>query len=101
MLGFEVRGVTPGGSTQITLMLLPGVTFNAYYKFGPEPGNTTPHWYAFNYNGTTGAQISSSTLTLKFVDGQRGDADLAANGTIVDPGGPSCAKRAARASACR
>jgi len=101
LFGFEVRGVTPGGSAQVTLMLPPGVNFNAYHKFGPEPGNTTPHWYAFNYNGTTGAQISGSTLTLNFVDGQRGDADLAANGVIVDPGGPSCAKRVPRASACR
>jgi hypothetical protein len=97
LFGFEVHGVTPGGSAQVTLMLPPGVNFNAYHKFGPEPGNTTPHWYAFNFNGTTGAQISGSTLILNFVDGQRGDADLAANGVIADPGGPSfCRARCRR-----
>jgi hypothetical protein len=101
LFGFEVRGVTRGGSAQVTLILPPGVNLNVYDKFGPESGNTTPHWYAFGYNGTTGAQISGSTLTLRFVDGQRGDADLAANGVIVDPGGPSCSKRAVRVSACR
>ena len=101
LLGFEVRGISPGGSAQVTLMLPPGVGFNVYDKFGPEPGNTTPHWYAFSYNGTTGAQISGSTVTLRFVDGQRGDADLDANSVIVDPGAPSCAKRAARTFPCR
>jgi hypothetical protein len=93
LFGFELRGVTPGGSARVTLTLPSGVNVNAHHKFGPEPGNTTPHWYAFNYNGTTGAQTSGSTLTLNFVDGQRGDADLAANGVIVDPGGPSFGNR--------
>jgi Calx-beta domain/Bacterial Ig domain len=96
LLGFEVRGLTQGGSAQVTLMVPPGVNLNAYYKFGPAPGNTTPHWYAFNYNGTTGAQISGSTVTLNFVDSQRGDADLAANGVIVDPGGPSSCRARCR-----
>jgi hypothetical protein len=93
LLGFALRGVTPGGIAQVTLLLPSGVSINAYHKFGREPGNTTPHWYAFNYNGTTGAQISGATVTLNFVDGQRGDADLAANGMIFDPGGPSFANR--------
>lgn len=60
-----------------------------YYKYGPTPGNPTPHWYDFSYDGTTGAQSNGSRVTLHFVDGARGNDDLTANGVIVDPGGPT------------
>ena len=33
--------------------------------------------------------MSAGAVTLTFVDGARGDRDLAANGTVTDPGGPS------------
>jgi len=36
----------------------------------------------------TGAVIVGNIITLHFVDGQRGDSDLVADGVIVDPGGP-------------
>ena len=91
---FEVQGLTPGGSTTTTLLLPSGVTINTYYKFGPEPGDASDHWYEYLFDGTTGAQISGNTVTLHFVDGQRGDHDLAANGTIVEPGGPGGAAAA-------
>ncbi len=40
-------------------------------------------------DGTTGAVINANEITLKFVDGDRGDDDLDnTNGTIVDAGGP-------------
>ncbi|AYM98316.1 IPTL-CTERM sorting domain-containing protein [Acidovorax sp. 1608163] len=55
-----------------------------YWKFGPTPGNSTPHWYAF-----PGAVISGNTITLTVVDGQQGDDDLQANAVILDPGGPA------------
>ncbi len=58
-----------------------------YRKYGPTPGNASPHWYNFMYNGQTGAEISGNVVTLHFIDGQRGDDDLTANGTIVDQGG--------------
>src|SRR4051794_8848193 len=38
-------------------------------------------------DGTTGATINGNQITLKFVDGQRGDSDLQNNGSISDPGG--------------
>ena len=37
----------------------------------------------------TGAVINGNIITLHFVDGLRGDDDLTANGTIVEPGGPA------------
>lgn len=68
-----------------------------YRKYGFEPVDdpntsinerTEAHWYDFMDDGTTGAVISGNTITLKFVDGQRGDDDITVNGTIMDQGGP-------------
>ena len=47
--------------TTISLYLEPGVQANTYYKYGPTPDNSTPHWYAFMFDGTTG-KISPTTL---------------------------------------
>ena len=66
---------------------------NTYYKYGPTPNDSTPHWYEFNFNGQTGAQIihdpQQTRIVLNLCDGLIGDADLTANGTVVDPGGPA------------
>jgi hypothetical protein len=56
----------------------------AYWKFGPEPANTPAHWYRFQDPITTPTSVFDLTLN----DGDRGDDDLAVNGTIVDQGGP-------------
>ena len=73
----------PGASITMTITypaaLLPGTQ---YWKYGPTPGNTTPGWYILP------AVVSGSTVTFEIVDGALGDDDLAANGTIVDQGGP-------------
>ena len=55
---------------------------STYWKYGPTPDNATPHWYRLP------ATISGNTATFGITDGGRGDDDLAANGTIVDQGGP-------------
>lgn len=90
-LEFDVTDVPTGGAVtvQIILNLPPGNEINSYWKYGPTPDAPTPHWYEFLFNGTTGAQISGNTITLQFVDGQRGDGDLAANGIVADPGAPA------------
>jgi hypothetical protein len=87
----HVTGVTPGGAAEIRVTLPQGAAPNAYFMYGPEPGNALDHWYRFDYDGTTGAVINGNVVTLHFVDGQRGDADLTANGIIADPGGPATA----------
>lgn len=89
LFDFDLRGLTPGAAAQVTLTLPESTTSNTYYKFGPEADNLAPHWYEFSFDGTTGAQVAGNTITLHFVDGQRGDADLTADGAIVDPGGPA------------
>jgi PKD repeat protein len=85
---FTVQGVVPGSAAIVSLYLPPGVTINRYLKFGPEPTNTVPHWYdfAFNTASGTGWVAGSNPVQLHFRDGQRGDDDLTANGSIVDPG---------------
>ncbi len=90
---FEVGNLPAGGAVNVDLIvdLPPGVTINTYWKFGPEPGNPTPHWYEFLFDGTTGATFSGNVITLHLVDGLRGDDDLTANGVIVDPGAPALA----------
>jgi len=90
--GFTVEGITPGGRTTVTIIFHGGDTVVSYWRYGPTPGNTANHWYEFNYNGRTGAQVSrqgdNTHISLTFWDGERGDDDLQADGSIVDQGGP-------------
>ena len=61
-----------------------------YYAYGRTPDNTTPHWYDFSFDPVTntGAVITPNNIKLHFVDGQRGDDDLQANGSITHTGAP-------------
>jgi hypothetical protein len=89
---FEINGLTPGSSTSVAMELPTDYHPNTYYMYGPTPDNASPHWYAFLYDGHTGAEFfGNNYVVLHFVDGQRGDADLIANGHISDPGGPGIA----------
>jgi YD repeat-containing protein len=89
---FTVNGITTGACTTVTLYLPSTPSLNTYYKYGRTPDNQTDHWYEFMYNGTMGAEIiqeaTQTRVVLHFCDGQRGDDDLQANGTIVDQGAP-------------
>jgi hypothetical protein len=93
LVGLEVHNVVPGGAATVTLFLHGETHVDTFYKFGPTPGNPTPHWYRFLFNGTTGAQIFEDRIVLHLLDGQRGDNDLLANGVIVDPGAPAVDER--------
>ncbi|MBN1195680.1 MAG: PKD domain-containing protein [Methanomicrobiaceae archaeon] len=86
---FAITGIAPGGSTTVELFLPASMVTDAYYKFGPAPDDPVPHWYPFPYDGTTGAEIAGSVMTLHLVDGGRGDSDLLADGEIADPGAPA------------
>ena len=89
---FEVNGVRPGRSVMVSMELPEDYQANTFYMYGPTPDNTNPHWYEFTFNGRTGAEFfDNNIIVLHFVDGERGDADLTANGTIVDPGAPGIA----------
>jgi hypothetical protein len=83
LFAFTTVNCTPGSTLAFTVtypQALPAGT--QYWKYGPEPGNATPHWYVLP------AAIAGSVATFSITDGAQGDDDLAANGTIVDQGGP-------------
>lgn len=86
---FEIANLIPGGSTTITLQLPDGERPKKYFKYGPTPDNNDDHWYDFTFDGETGAEIDGNLITIHFVDGKRGDSDLAGNGIIVDTGSPA------------
>ena len=89
---FAVVGLNPGEATSVQMILHDNNgnnSNNSYWKYGPTPDNPTDHWYNFDFDGTTGVQIEGNIITLHFVDGARGDADLTANGQIKDPGAPA------------
>jgi hypothetical protein len=87
---FAIHVLNPGDATKMIMYLPVDANPTTYYKYGPTPDDPTNHWYEFMYDDQTltGAEISGNVVTLHFVDGQRGDDDLTANGTIVDQGGP-------------
>lgn len=92
--GFTLDGLTRGASTQVVLTLHNFQSkLNAYYKYGPTPDNAANHWYDFRLANGVGAEIDQrpgvTTITLNLTDGARGDADLTADGRIVDPGAPA------------
>ena len=83
LFDFTTTGCTPGSTITMTIIypnvLPPGTQ---YYKYGPRPGPLPAAWYVLP------ATIVGNTITFTITDGQIGDDDLLANGTIVDPGGP-------------
>jgi hypothetical protein len=91
--GFKMSGLTPGQETTVILILHERQDISTYYKYGPTPDNLTDHWYQFLAEGATGARIvqtsNQTSIFLDFIDGQRGDDDLLANGEIADLGAPT------------
>ena len=87
---FTINGLTPGNPATVTMRTPSGTAPDSYYKYGPPTPGEADAWYEFTYDDatTTGATINSNVITLKFVDGQRGD-DTVADGSIVDQGGPA------------
>lgn len=85
----NISGTLNGNSAIVTLTLPADNNPTAFISFGPTSDNAVPHWYEFDYDGETGAQLNGSVVDLYYVDGERGDADLQVDGKIkVSPGGP-------------
>ena len=72
-------------------MTLPvGEVPDTFYLYGPTAANPEFTFNEFLFDGETGAKIIDNNITLHFVDGGRGDADMLENGVIVvPPGGPA------------
>jgi hypothetical protein len=83
LFDFTASACTPGSTITMTVTYpQPLLTGTQYWKYGPTPSNPAPHWYVLP------ATITGNSVTFTITDGQLGDDDLAANGTIVDQGGP-------------
>ncbi len=88
VLGFVLTGGTPGSSADVTIQYPDPLPANTeYWKYN----RATKQWYPLAPSGYT---VSGSTITLHLTDGGTGDSDGAANGVIVDPGGPAVPKSA-------
>ena len=95
LFDFSLDGCANGGTVTVTITYPSALAANTvYWKYGPTrspswdpvrdptPG-ATPHWYQIP------ATVSGNTVTFSITDGQLGDDDRTANGTIVDQGGPA------------
>lgn len=85
LFAFALVGCTPGSVVTVSTTWpdLDGIT--GYLKYGPTPstGAGLSVWYS-----PSNVQINGNTITYTLQDGGLGDDDLAADGRIVDPGGP-------------
>ncbi|MEZ6086973.1 MAG: GEVED domain-containing protein [Pirellulaceae bacterium] len=86
-LGFDVAEVT--NSTSVTLLIDDDEPVESYFNYGATADNPEPHWYEFLFDGTTGAEIFADHIVVHYVDGQRGDHDLTADGVIQTLGAPT------------
>jgi hypothetical protein len=83
LLDFTLLACTAGSTVTLTVTYPTAIPAGAaYYKFGPTPSDASPHWYVLP--GT----LAGNTATFTITDGALGDDDLAANGSILDQGGP-------------
>lgn len=83
LMDISLTGCTVGTTVAFNLSFPNTIPADAkYWKYGPEVGNPTPHWYSIP------ATITGNTVTFSITDGGMGDDDLIANGMIVDPSGP-------------
>jgi predicted outer membrane repeat protein len=83
LFDFVLDGCTPGSSITMTITYPRTLAAGTqYWKYGPTSSDTAPHWYVIP------AAIAGNTASFTIADGGLGDDDLAANGRIVDQGGP-------------
>jgi hypothetical protein len=83
LLDFVLIGCTPGSTMSFTVVYpAPLPSGASYWKYGPTLANTAAHWYVLP------SAVAGNTATFAVIDGGLGDDDLAANGTVVDQGGP-------------
>jgi hypothetical protein len=83
LFDFVLGGCAPGSTIRMTITYpspLPPLT--SYWKYGPTAATPGAHWYILP------SRPSSATMVFDIPDGGLGDDDLAANGIIVDQGGP-------------
>lgn len=89
ILDLQLGTGTSGSNATVVVQYSTPVPAGAVYmKYGKTQSNQTDHWYQLPSDRAVFAQDRMS-VTLTLTDGGVGDHDLAANGSIVDPGGPA------------
>ena len=84
--GFTIEGLSPGEAVVVTIILPDDMPDTAqYWKCGPTVFNPADHWHQITMGDNDG---DNNVITIAITDGGDGDDDLAANGTITEPGGP-------------
>lgn len=87
---FTATSCTAGATLSFTVTYSqPLPTGTQYWKHGPTPDDSTPHWYVLP------ATIDGNTVTFSITDGGLGDDDLTADGSVTDAGGPGAPAAAA------
>ncbi|MGE3540132.1 MAG: choice-of-anchor U domain-containing protein [Candidatus Tectimicrobiota bacterium] len=85
-LTFTLQGLAPGATATVSVRLPSSVQINAYVKNGPTPALAFAHWYRLLFEATPGITLGPNLLTIRLVDGQDGDDDVMANGSITSAG---------------
>ena len=80
LFSFDITGLTPGATATVTITLPPGAAPTQYWKYHASEGG----WIQIPMTIVGPPNVIKITL----VDGGLGDDDGAANGVIVDQGGP-------------
>jgi hypothetical protein len=82
LIGFSIGEVAEGGTVTVACSMPDNIPGEAvYYKY--EDGQYT------TYGNVSGLDDGDHRIVVTLTDGGAGDADGAANGLIVDPGGPA------------
>ncbi len=79
---FTASGLSNGATALIRLFLPANTQPDTVWVYGPEPGNSTPHWYEFLFDGVTGAETQTNFVLLHLQDGGRGDTDGIPDGVV-------------------
>ncbi len=87
LFNFKIGGTCGDGFTATVVVTYPQPlpAGTQYYKYGPTPAHPAPSWYALP------ATVTGNSVSFTLTDGALGDDDLAANGSLVDQGGPGVA----------
>ena len=83
---FAVTGLTNDETFTLTLTYPGNIPTNAqYWKYGPTPSDSNPHWYTMPIGSNNGDNV----ITLQLTNGAEGDDTWAATDfVLVDQGGP-------------
>ena len=90
LAGFTITCAS--GATVPLTVTLPDVPKPSWrlWMYGPTAAQPVPHWTDITYDShVAGFKDGDNKYTLTLTDGGFGDADLTANGVVVDPQGPS------------